>query len=49
MKYGLENIFSEIVWIFEIYDEFLINYKGFKHFLEYKKKFEEEKKKRKKK
>jgi hypothetical protein len=42
MKYNLENIYSEIIFVFEIDDEFLINYKGFEHFLEYKKKIEKE-------
>jgi hypothetical protein len=37
MKYSLESIYSEILFVFEITEEFLINYKGFEHFLEYKK------------
>jgi hypothetical protein len=41
MKYSLESIYSEILFVFEITEEFLINYKGFEHFLEYKKKTEE--------
>jgi hypothetical protein len=43
MKYNLGNIYSEIIFVFEINEEFLINYKGYEYFLEYKKKIEKEK------
>ena len=48
MRYGFDKIYSELVWVFEINEDFIINYKAFKTFLEYKKleketKIEEEK------
>ena len=42
MKYNLGNIYSEINFVFEINEEFLINYKGYEYFLEYKNKIEKE-------
>ena len=44
MKYGIDNIYSEVFLVFEIDEEFLINYKAYKTFLtEYQKKLELEK------
>jgi len=43
MRYGFDKIYSELVWVFEINEEFIINYKAFKTFLEYKKLEEETK------
>jgi hypothetical protein len=44
MKYSIDNLYSEVFLIFEIDEEFLINYKAYKTFLtEYKKKLELEK------
>jgi len=37
MRYGFDKIYSELVWIFEINEDFIINYKAFKTFVEYKK------------
>jgi hypothetical protein len=37
MKYGLENMYSELLFVFEIDEDFIINYKAYKTFLEYKK------------
>jgi hypothetical protein len=37
MRYGFDKIYSELVWAFEINEDFIINYKAFKTFLEYKK------------
>jgi hypothetical protein len=41
MRYGFDKIYSELIWVFEINEDFIINYKAFKTFLEYKK-FEKE-------
>jgi hypothetical protein len=48
MRYGFDKIYSELIWVFEIDEDFIINYKAFKTFVEYKKleketKIEEEK------
>jgi hypothetical protein len=41
MKYSMDNLYSEVFLVFEIDEEFLINYKAYKTFLlEYKKKLE---------
>jgi len=37
MRYGFDKIYSELVWVFEINEDFIINYKAFKTFVEYKK------------
>jgi hypothetical protein len=37
MRYGFDKIYSELVWVFEINEDFIINYKAFKKFVEYKK------------
>jgi|GEM_PF-6809411 len=42
MRYGFDKIYSELVWVFEINEDFIINYKAYKTFLEYKKQLEEE-------
>jgi hypothetical protein len=44
MKYGINNPYAEVFLVFEIDEEFMINYKAYKTFLsEYKKKLELEK------
>jgi hypothetical protein len=43
MKYELENMYSELFFVFEIDEEFIVNYKAYKTFLEYKKTLEFEK------
>jgi hypothetical protein len=43
MKYELESMYSELLFAFEIDEEFIINYKAYKTFLDYKKTFESEK------
>jgi hypothetical protein len=45
MKYDFTSIYSELFFAFEIDDEFIINYKAYKTFLEYRKKLELETKK----
>jgi len=43
MKCELESMYSELFFVFEIDEEFIINYKAYKTFLEYKKTLESEK------
>jgi hypothetical protein len=43
MKYSMDSLYSEVILVFEIDEEFIINYKAFKAFLEYKKTLEQEK------
>jgi hypothetical protein len=43
MKCELESMYSELFFVFEIDEEFIINYKAYKTFLEYKKTLEPEK------
>jgi hypothetical protein len=40
MKYDFTSIYSELFFAFEIEDEFIINYKAYKTFLEYRKTLE---------
>jgi hypothetical protein len=44
MKYDFTSIYSELFFTFEIDEEFIVNYKAYKTFLEYKKTLELEKK-----
>jgi hypothetical protein len=43
MKYDFTSIYSELFFTFEIDEEFIVNYKAYKTFLEYKKTLELEK------
>jgi hypothetical protein len=45
IRYGLDNLFSEVFFTFEIDEEFLVNYKAYKTFLEFKKTLEFERSK----
>jgi hypothetical protein len=41
MKYGMDKLYSEVFFVFEIDEEFMINYKAYKTFLfEYQKRLE---------
>jgi hypothetical protein len=40
IRYGLDSLFSEVFFTFEIDEEFLVNYKAYKTFLEFKKTLE---------
>jgi hypothetical protein len=44
MKYNFTSIYSELFFTFEIDEEFIVNYKAYKTFLEYRKTLESEKK-----
>jgi hypothetical protein len=39
VRYDLDSLFSEVFFTFEIDEEFIINYKAYKTFLEYQKTF----------
>jgi len=43
MRYDFTSIYSELFFTFEIDEEFIVNYKAYKTFLEYKKTLESEK------
>jgi hypothetical protein len=43
MKYDMYCMYSELFFVFEIDEEFIINYKAYKTFLEYRKTLESEK------
>jgi hypothetical protein len=43
MKYDFTSIYSELFFSFEINEEFIVNYRAYKTFLEYRKTLESEK------
>jgi hypothetical protein len=42
MRYGMDSVYSTLLFVFEMDEDFIVNYKAFQSFLKYKESFEKE-------